>query len=180
MTWSHHFATLPVADTHCNSFHGRAAVFENGTSVRFNTLVQDAAHGKAAAMMTAMVFSARSHSQQVGTGIHTLGGDLHKPSTLHDHTDRQGTAHASPCRPCSHSTKSAFRIATRYAPPDRTPTRFTRGFITRSRIPEHRRHGPSRSRNRAVTRYSSPSRTANFPKGPAHAASNQEARGGTS
>jgi hypothetical protein len=54
----HRIATFPVVDMQCNNFHGRAAVFENGTLVWFNTLVQGAAHGKAAAM-TGLVFSTR-------------------------------------------------------------------------------------------------------------------------
>lgn len=54
----HRIATFPVVDMHCNSFHGRAAVFEKGTFVWFNTLVQGAAHGEAAAMM-GVVFSTR-------------------------------------------------------------------------------------------------------------------------
>jgi hypothetical protein len=54
----HRIATLPVADTHRNSFHGRATVVENGTLVWFNTLVQGAGHGKAAAT-TVIVHSAR-------------------------------------------------------------------------------------------------------------------------
>jgi hypothetical protein len=54
----HRIATSPVVDMHCNSFQGRATVFKKCTSVWFNTLVQGAAHGEAAAT-TGMVFSTR-------------------------------------------------------------------------------------------------------------------------
>jgi hypothetical protein len=36
----HRIATLPVADMHRNSVHGRATVLENGTSIQWKTLVQ--------------------------------------------------------------------------------------------------------------------------------------------
>ena len=78
--------------------------------------MQGEAHGKAAAHE---VERPQRHNQQVGTGAHTLGGDLHKPPTLHDYTDRRETAHASLCRTSySDSTNPAFKVAS-HAPSHR-------------------------------------------------------------